>query len=126
MTRTAILLWLGYAVLLTAAVTAVSYARRRVEASLATPAAQAEWDAWRARTKELSEGNDPMKRRPAKAPEPPMLILFRDHFGAAVGSTVVAVTVFYWLFVFLIRGSLGTPAPAAAAENESPQSERRR
>lgn len=123
MTRTAIFLWLGYALLLAAAVASIGYARRRVEATLATPEAQAEWEAWRARTQELSRSNDPMKRRPAKAPEPPMLILFRDHYGAAVGSTVVAVTVFYWLFAFLVRGSLRTPAPAAAAESESCETE---
>lgn len=119
MTRTAIFLWLGYALLLAAAVTAVGYARRRVEESLATPEAQAKWEEWRARTRELSKSNDPMKRRPAKAPEPPMLILLRDHYAAAVGSSVVGVTLFYWLFVFLIRGSLQTPAPAPVAEEEA-------
>jgi hypothetical protein len=119
MTRTTILLWLGYAVLLAAAVTAVGVARRRVEESQATPEAQAAWDAWRARTRELSESNDPMKRREAKAPEPPMLILLRDYYAAAVGSTVVAVTCFYWLFAFLIRGSLRTPASAPSAETET-------
>lgn len=119
MTRTAILLCLGYALLLAAAVSAVGFARRQVESSLTTPEAQAKWDAWRARTRELSESNDPMKRRPAKAPEPPMLILLRDHFAAAIGSTVVGVTLFYWLFVFLIRGSMRTPAISSPAETEA-------
>src|SRR5262245_36061570 len=100
MTRTAIFLWLGYAALLTGAVAAIGVARSRIQQSLTTPEAQAEWERWRQETVKLSEEGGPAKRRPAKAPEPPMLILLRDHYGAAVGSTVVAVTLFYWLFAF--------------------------
>jgi hypothetical protein len=109
MTRATLLLVIGYVLLLSAAVGGVVEARRRTLASQSSPESQAAWKAWRDKTRELSTSNDPMKRREAKAPEPPLLILLRDHFGAAVGSTVVAVTLFYWFLAFLIRGSLRTP-----------------
>lgn len=110
MTRATVLFAIGYAVLTTAAVGGIVEARHRTLATLASPEARAEWDAWRDETRELSTSDGPMKRREAKAVEPPLLILLRDHFGAAVGSTIVAVTLFYWFLVFLIRGSLQTPA----------------
>lgn len=114
-----VLLAIGYAALTAAAVGGVVEARRRTLATLASPEARAEWNAWRDETRELSASDGPMKRREAKAVEPPLLILLRDHFGAAVGSTVVAVTLFYWFFVFLIRGSLHTPPVGGMPPSEA-------
>lgn len=119
MTRATVLLVVGYAALLAAAVGGVVEARRRTMATLASPEARAEWNAWRAETRELSTSDGPMKRREAKAPEPPLLILLRDHFGAAVGSTVVAMTLFYWFLAFLIRGSMRTPSVGGLPTSEA-------
>jgi hypothetical protein len=105
---------IGYAAVVAAAVWGAAEARRRVLASLDTPQARAEWQAWRKETERLSEEQGPMKRRPAKAVEPPLLILLRDHFPAAVTSAIVSVSILYWLLVVLVRGSLRTPAPLTA------------
>ncbi len=119
MTRTTLLLVLGYAAVLAAAATAVVETRRRTIATLDTPEARAEWNSWRAETKKLSQEQGPAMRRPAKAVEPPMLILLRDHFPMALGSTLVAATLFYWLMVVLIRGSLQTPPLPDGVEPET-------
>ena len=118
MSRTNVLLWIGYVALLAPAVWGVGVVRQRTLATLATPAAQAEWEAWREETKELSQSEGPMKRRVAKATEPPLLILLRDHYKAVVGSAAVTITIFYWLFAFLIRGSMRTPAVRGLDESE--------
>lgn len=122
MTRGTLIAWLGFAIALAAAVGVVVEARRRTLVALDTPEANAQWQVWREDTIRQSRDTGPATRRPAKAFEPPLLIMLRDHFGAAIGSTVVAVTIFYWFLAFLIPGSL--QQSAAPSEPHTPRGEK--
>jgi hypothetical protein len=105
-------LLIAYAVVVAATMLGMNVARNRTLTSFDNAAAKASWDEWREETKRLAENpSGPVKRREAKAQEPPMLILMRDHFPAAVGTTLLAVSFFYWFFAITIRGSMRTPAP---------------
>lgn len=103
------LAWSGYGLLLAGAVYGVGEARRRALADLAAPAAQAEWNEWREETKRLSETPGPVKRRPAKSSEPPLLVLLRDHYAVALGSILLTGSMFYWFLVVLLRGAATSP-----------------
>jgi hypothetical protein len=105
-------LLIAYAVVVVATTVGMTAARSRTLDSFDNTAAKAEWDEWREETKRQAENpSGPVRRRAAKAQEPPMLILMRDHFPAAVGTTLLAVSFFYWFFAITIRGSLRTPPP---------------
>jgi len=106
MTRTTACLWIGYVLFLTAIVFGVFEGRRRMLNSLDTTEARAGWNAWREETVALSTGTGPMKRREAKALEPPLLIMLRDYFGTAMCTALLTMTMFYWFLAFLIRGAL--------------------
>jgi hypothetical protein len=110
MTRATLFLWLGYAWIMASIAAGLYFTRSAAVNLLDTPEQHANWDAWQAETAALSKSDGPMKRREAKAQEPPGLILFRDHFPAIATAIVVSATLFYWFLAFLIRGSLRTPA----------------
>lgn len=118
MSRTHLLLWIGYVAVVSAAIAAMYAARRHVFATLDTPEARAEWTAWKEETARLSKTDEPMKRREAKSVEPPALVFFRDYFGTAIATSVIGVTLFYWFTAFLVRGSMRTPAVGGAATSE--------
>ena len=105
-------LLIAYAVVVAATTLGMNAARSRTLDSFDNTAAKAEWDEWREETKrQAANPSGPVKRREAKAQEPPMLILMRDHFPASVGTTLLAVSFFYWFYAITIRGSLRTPPP---------------
>jgi hypothetical protein len=118
MTRTTVLLWLGYAWIMTCVTGGLYFTRSAAVEILGTPQARAKWQDWRTETAELSKSDGPMKRREAKAQEPPGLILFRDYFPALATAIVVSATLFYWFLAFLIRGSIRTPAVGGASQTE--------
>ncbi|MBA4018178.1 MAG: hypothetical protein C0483_13480 [Pirellula sp.] len=105
MQRSTLGLLFGYVAALALTVWGMSEARSRTLASLDNAQSNAEWQSWREETIRQSKEVGPVKRRPAKAQEPPMLILLRDHFAAATVTTMLAVTIFYWFFGLVIRGS---------------------
>lgn len=109
MTRGRWLAWCGYGLLMAGSIFGVGEARRRALAELASPAAQAEWNEWRDETQRLSQTPGPVKRRPAKSPEPPLLVLLRDHYAVALGSILLTGSIFYWFLAFLLRGAASTP-----------------
>ncbi|MCE9607141.1 MAG: hypothetical protein K8U03_19830 [Planctomycetia bacterium] len=104
--RNYIFAWLGYFVALAVALYGMTEARKWAMVELDTPEARARQHEWQMEAKLQSEGKGPVRRRPVKAGEPPMLILLRDHFGAAAVTNLIAVTVFYWFLTFVIRGAL--------------------
>jgi len=99
--------WLGYFAALAVALYGMTEARRWALAELDTPEARARQREWQeAVAKQIADPNSPVKRRPVKSTEPPMLRLLRDHFGAACATNLIAVTIFYWFLTFIIRGTL--------------------
>lgn len=96
--------WIGYFAVIAASLYGMTEARAWALRVLDTPEARAEHEVWREAAKKQSETPGPVKRRPVKATEPPMLILLRDNFAAAAVTNLIAVTIFYWFFTFVIRG----------------------
>jgi len=110
----------GYVAVLGATCFVLESARRRTIADLGNAVAGAEWDAWREETIRQSGGTGPVFRRPAKATEPPMLILMRDYYPSVAITSTVAATVFYWFLAIAVRGSIsrtgGTVHSRASSE----------
>lgn len=80
-------------------------ARRHVIATLGTPEAKAEWQIWKAETERQAKEPGPVRRKPVKSDEPPLLILLRDHFaGVALG--VATITSFLYAFCVVIARGL--------------------
>lgn len=99
--------WLGYFAALALALYGMTEARKWAMAELDTPEARARQREWQDTVaKQIQDPNYPVKRRPVKSAEPPMLRLLRDHFAAACSVNLLAVTIFYWFFTFIIRGML--------------------
>jgi len=100
-------LTVGWFVLLLVVVVGMFLARQETLATMSTPEAQAEWDAWRA--SEVNQRQDlPVKRRPPKSPEPPALVLMRDHFPVLLGAAVVFGSLLYAALAFAVSGALRT------------------
>lgn len=105
--RNFVFAWLGYFAVLAAALYGMTEARRWAMAELDTPEARARQREWQEEVaRQIADPKSPVKRRAVKADEPPMLKLLRDHFGAACVTNLIAVTIFYWFFTFIIRGVL--------------------
>lgn len=105
MTRRAKWLWLaGYALLLGLLVMLLVSGRRQVLQNLSTPEARQQWEAWREAAARQAEAG-PVRRRPPKSPEPPALVLMRDHFTVVATAAVVFSTLLYGMLVFAIEGS---------------------
>jgi len=106
----------GFIAFTAALVAALCYARSQTIATFDNESSRAEWKEWRDKTVELSKSTRPAEvRRPAKAAEPPLLILMRDNFAAAVVTTVLMGTILYWFVVLAARGAIRTPEPMSAA-----------
>jgi len=103
--RTHFVSWLGYFAAIAAALYGMTEARSWAIRELDTPEARARQQVWRDEALRQNSGSGPVFRRPVKAEEPPMLILLRDHFAAAAVTNLIAVTIFYWFLMFIIRGA---------------------
>ncbi len=80
---------------------------RRATLERATdPAFQADYAEWVEEAKRQSSDGGPVKRRPPKSFEPPILVLMRDYFLASLGSVLVFATALFLTFAFLLRGAL--------------------
>lgn len=112
---------LGYVALTAAVAGAFWSARQRTLDELGTAEAAEQWRAWRAETARQSKNPGPVARREQRAVEPPLLILMRDHFAAALATTLAAATIFYWFLAFIVRGVLRSSPRTPAAEIEVPQ-----
>ena len=110
MSRAALVTLSGLVVLWIVVWLGLDTARRSVLAALDTPAARQEWQAWKQATQPDAQKSLPVARRAVKVDEPPALILFRDHFGAIVGSTLVLATALYGFLAVVVRGLWRGPA----------------
>jgi len=98
----------GYFLLMTGLVIGLSKLRGQVIADLSTPAARADWEAWRQR--EAPQEKGVIHRRVPKSEEPPHLVLLRDYFWGVLFSLGLVVSFMYAALVLLIRGMIQSPA----------------
>ncbi len=68
-------------------------------------------DSWKQYQKDAAKqdgkaGSGPVKRTVPKSPEPPFVVLLRDHFGVVQAAAVVFSAVLYLFALILIRGLL--------------------
>jgi hypothetical protein len=91
----------------------VAWRDRRL-AEVASPEAQAEWDAFRADMRRQSGRDGPVQRKVPKSAEPPELVWLRDYLSLAITAWVTLVGV---LGGFLAAMALGLARAASAAED---------
>jgi len=91
----------------------VAWRDRRL-AEVASPEAQAEWDAFRADMRQQSDRDGPVQRKVPKSAEPPELVWLRDYLGLAIAAWVTLIGV---LGGFLAALALGMARAASAAED---------
>jgi hypothetical protein len=99
---------LGYLAAMALVIGGLVYSRQQALATYGSEAAQTEWDTWRSDAKDMALGAGPVKRREPKSPEPPALVLMRDHFAACLGLALVLSTVLFGTFMFFVRGAMGS------------------
>ncbi len=109
----------GYVVSAPLAVWGMSEYRGRMLATFDNPKWAAEWQVWREETIRQSKEGGPVMRRPAKAEEPPMMILLRDYFVPVAGSMMLAFSIMYWFVGLLFCGSLQSMRPAESAVRDA-------
>jgi hypothetical protein len=104
--RPALFVWLAvYLLLVTSIVAGMLYLRRATLATLDTPAARAEWQAWRDAPPNVKT-DLPVRRRRPPSEEPPALVLMRDYFGAMMTAAVVFGSLLFGVIVLAARGAL--------------------
>lgn len=87
-------------------------------AELSEPAAQADWDAFRADMRRQSTTTGPVQRKVPRSPEPPELVWLRDHAALAVTAWVLFVGVLGASLGLLLVGSIGA-AGRSPSEDQS-------
>lgn len=91
----------------------VAWRDRRL-AEVGSPAAQAEWDAFRADMRRQSGRDGPVQRKVPKSVEPPELVWLRDYLWLAIAAWVTLVGV---LGGFLAAIALGLARASSAAKD---------
>ena len=88
--------------------------RDRRLAEVASPEAQADWDAFRADMRKQSGRDGPVQHKVPKSAEPPELVWLRDYVGLAIAAWITLVGV---LGGFLAAIALGLARAGSAAED---------
>lgn len=99
--------WLAVYLLVTmATVWGLTAARRSVVQALDNPAAQQQWQQWKAETERRSQlPAGPAARRAVTSNEPPSLLLMRDYFGVIVFVIWLVETALFLFLMVTLRGS---------------------
>ncbi|MGE0759518.1 MAG: hypothetical protein AB7F89_04505 [Pirellulaceae bacterium] len=103
-----VLAWTLYGLLVVGLLTGLFAARRRALASAAAPGVQDEWDDWRSAAAEQGR-EGPVARRVPRSPEPPTVVLLRDHFPVCLGGLIGITSLVYWFVVLMVRGAAWGP-----------------
>ena len=109
------LVWLiAYLVVEIVVVGLVFQAREMALREMNTPEARAQWEAWReAEPNTTDQGG--VRRRPPSSPEPPTLVLLRDHFGVILGGAVFFSSLLFGSVAIVVRGALSNSATDSGA-----------
>lgn len=109
-----------YALVLAGVAGGMVYLRRVALATYGTPQAQAEWEAWRQAARQMADSSGPVRRRPPSSPQPPALVLMRDHFGVCLAGALLLASVLFGTLLWLAQGALETVPPRGAASSKPP------
>ena len=93
--------------------------RSHLVASLDTPEARADWDAWRKAADEQSH-TGPVRRAKTQSPEPPTLVLLRDYFGTMLAAALVFSSLLFATAMIAVRGALGAGRKPARVVRREP------
>lgn len=97
------------------------------------PAAQADWDEFRADMRRQSGRDGPVQRKVPKSAEPPARVWLRDYVGLAIVAWLLFVGVLGGFFCLLAAGAIASRAPGSrftcpgstAPSGRPPETERR-
>ncbi|MBU6222392.1 MAG: hypothetical protein KGR24_06525 [Planctomycetes bacterium] len=89
----------------------VAWRDRRL-AEVASPEAQAEWDAFRADMRRQSGREGPVQRKVPKSPEPPELVWLRDYLVLAIAAWITLVGVLGGFLAAIALGMARAASPA--------------
>jgi hypothetical protein len=67
---------------------------------------QADWQQWRNEAARQSTGKGPVQRRVPKTLDPPIMVLFSDHFSVIVIFSLLFGSAFYFMLYFFVHGTL--------------------
>ena len=101
---------IGYLTLLAALGFGYRIARERWLESMQAQSAQAEWDAWRDKSRQEEKQPGPVSRRAARSAEPPTLVLLRDYSTACLFGLALFATVIYGVGVLGVHAVIGKRA----------------
>lgn len=104
--------WLAaYVLLLATILAAMFWARPRVTRTFSDAETLASWEKWREDAARQQEGEGPVHRRKPVSPEPPALVLFRDHFYTCLIGLLVLGSALFGFLMIVVRGVIHGPAP---------------
>jgi hypothetical protein len=110
---------LGYVVLLSSAIWAMTAWRQSLITNLSTPEAQVAWEKWRAEAAQEDGTHGPVQRTVPKSPEPPSLVLMRDYFPACLVGLLLPLSALYAFIVWLVCGVLQNEPIRSSEKNPS-------
>ncbi|REK17253.1 MAG: hypothetical protein DWQ37_07230 [Planctomycetota bacterium] len=104
-------IWTGlYVAVMAAVVFSLIQFRRVALETMGTPEAQAEWQEWR--DSEPNQSDDlPVQRRAPKSPEPPLLVLMRDHFAVVMTGAILFSSLLYAALAIAAWGAFARQRP---------------
>lgn len=96
----------------------LSQARRFAVSGQGSPAAQRDWDEWRAEAARQAGGQGPVRRREPKSDEPPTVVLLRDYYGLCTTALVIFSGVLSLTFSYLICGAIAQKTAPQSMETD--------
>lgn len=98
--------FIAYVGLMIGIVATMVWQRQKVLSDFSTPAAVAEWQAWRNDVAQEQANPGPVARRVPKSVEPPALVLMRDYFTVSLVGATFFTSILYWLIAWFVTGAL--------------------
>jgi hypothetical protein len=115
-------LWLAaYLAMIVAVVWLILSVRSWTLAAMSTAREQANWDAFRSEEIRNETAGGPVSRRVPKSPQPPALVLMRDHFPVVMSAGLVFASLLFGALMIAIRGAWASPAEGSSPAETPPR-----